>query len=145
MQNKKSLARLGLAILLAAGLFIITLVCDSAADDYKIISVISDAPDQGVSLNPGALDVDKGTVVIWLNKSPRNSIDIVFENGKNVCENVVEAQMDFMLDDKKCFITVTHIPPFGTASLMFSKEGAFDYAAQIQGSTTKVKGQIKVK
>jgi hypothetical protein len=37
-------------------------------------------------------------------------IDIVFENGKNVCENVVEAQMDFKLDDKKCFITVTHIP-----------------------------------
>ena len=145
MKSKKFLTGLGLALTLVVGLFLMTHVTISAADECKIVRIISTVTYQEVSLDPKTLEVDKGTCVIWFNKASKSHVEIAFEEGKKVCEDVVEASMDFKLDEKNCFITTTHIPPFGTASLVFKKEGAYDYVAQIQGTSTKVKGQIKVK
>jgi hypothetical protein len=145
MKSKKFLKGFGLALILATGLFLMTYVTISAADECKIVRIISTVTYQEVSLDPKILEVDKGTCVIWFNKASKSQVEIAFEEGKKVCEDVVEASVDFKLDEKNCFITTTHIPPFGTASLVFKKEGTYDYVAQVQGTSTKVKGQIKVK
>ncbi len=150
MRNKKLISTIGLTFVLATVFFLANQGTSSAADDCRIVRIISRA-NQDVSVDPKNIVVDKGTCVIWFNKASkrdpkiRSSIEILFEEGKKVCEDVVEASMDFKLDENNCFITVTHVPPFGTASLMFDKEGTYEYVVKIKGELTKTKGQVTVK
>ena len=152
MKNKKLLISLGLALIFAAGLLFIDQGVSSADDDCQIVRLISRA-NQDLSIDPKTIVVDKGTCIVWFNKASRREaqvelrshIEIVFEDGKKVCEDVVEATMDFEINADNCLITKTHVPPFGTASLNFNKPGTFDYVAKVKGQLTKAKGQIIVK
>ena len=145
MKSKKMLNVIGFVFILTAVFMLFTQGTINAGDDCKIIRIISTATYQDVSLDPKALEIEKGSCVIWYNKASKSYVEITFPEGKKVCEDVVEASIDFKLDEKNCFITVTHIPPFGTASLVFKKEGTYEYEARVKGTIAKVKGQIIVK
>ncbi len=144
MKNKKLISTVGLVFVLAM-VFLLTTQGTIHAGDCRIVRINSTVTYQTVTLEPKNIVVDKGTCVIWFNKAAKANVEIVFEEGKKVCEDVVEASMDFKFDKDDCLITKTHIPRFGTASLMFRKEGSFDYVTTIKGTATKVKGQITVK
>ena len=144
MKNKKLLISLGLALVFAVGLLLMSQGI-SRAGDCRIVRVNATATYQDVNLEPSILVIDKGTCVIWFNKAAKSRVRIIFEDGKKVCEDVIEASMDFELDDKNCFITKTYLPPFGTASLGFDKAGEYEYVVEITGTAVKAKGKIRVK
>jgi len=52
--------------------------------------------------------------------------------------------MDFKLNKQSCLISKLIITKGGTASLVYEKEGTFEFVAKT-GSGKKVKGQIIVK
>ena len=81
--------------------------------------------------------------MIWFNGTKGSEIKITFEDGKK-CTDVVDASMDFKLDKDNCLITKTYIPPRGTASFVFEKEGSFDYIVEVKGTALKIKGTVKV-
>ena len=144
MKNKKLLISLGLALVFAAGLLLMSQGI-SRAGDCRIIRVNSTVQYKDVTLEPSIMNIEKGTCVIWFNKAAKSKVRIIFEDGKKVCEDVIEASMDFVLDDKNCYITKTYLPPFGTASLSFDKAGEYEYVTEIMGTSAKVKGKIRVK
>jgi hypothetical protein len=109
------------------------------------VRIIGSKTHQYAELDPKTLVINKGTCVVWFNRAAGSNVKIIFEEGKKVCEDVVEASMDFKLDENNCFVTATYIPPFGTASLAFSKAGAHDYVVEVKGTATKIKGRINVK
>ena len=98
--------------------------------------------EESVTLHPSTVTISKGTCVIWVNWSTTTSVNIAFEQGK-VCEDVVEASMDFKLDKDNCFISDIIISKGGTASLVYEKEGSFDYAAK-PNKGEKVNGKVIV-
>ena len=119
------------------------LVYQPAADAQECIIVRIDDGEKSIRVQPETLNISKGTCVIWVNWSATRKVDIMFEKGK-VCEDVVEASMDFKLGEGNCFITKVMLAKGGTASLVYEKEGSFDYVAK-PDSGEGVKGKIVVK
>jgi plastocyanin len=110
------------------------------AQESQIIT-IHDGEDS-VTIHPKTVTISKGTCVIWLNWSTTTDVNIAFEQGK-VCKDVVEASMDFKLDKESCFISNVILTKGGTASLVYEKEGSFDYAAKSKDGKA-VNGKIIV-
>ena len=98
--------------------------------------------ENSITLHPGTVTISKGTCVIWVNWSTTTDVKIAFGQGK-VCEDVVEASIDFKLDKDNCFISDLIISKGGTASLVYGKEGSFDYAAK-PNKGEEVNGKIIV-
>jgi plastocyanin len=97
------------------------------AEECQIITIHDG--ENSVTIHPKEVSISKGTCVIWVNWSTTTDINIMFEQGK-VCNDVVEASMDFNLDKENCFISNVIITKGGTASLVYEKNGSFDYAAK---------------
>ena len=143
MGKKRLVFLLGFIFILVLP-FLLEKQSTSNASECRIIRIIAFASDQSVMLTPETTYINKGDCVIWFNNVVNGEFQIVFEDGKE-CADVVEASMDFKLDDKSCLITKTHIPHRGTASFAFDKEGTFDYFMNVKGTDLKIKGQIIVK
>ena len=97
------------------------------AQECKVVT-IHDGED-AITLHPSTIVISKGTCVIWVNWSTKTDVSIVFKEGK-ACEDVVEASMDFKLDQDSCFITNVALTKGGTASLVFEKSGTIYYEAK---------------
>ena len=97
------------------------------AEECQIITIHDG--ENSVTIRPEAVTISKGTCVIWVNWSTKTDVNIMFEQGK-VCKDVVEASMNFKLDKENCFISNVIITKGGTASLVYEKDGSFDYAAK---------------
>jgi plastocyanin len=111
------------------------------AQECQVVT-IHDGEDT-ITLHPSTIAISKGTCVIWVNWSTTTDVHIAFLDGKK-CEDVVEASMDFKLDNDSCFISNVALTKGGTASLVFEKTGTIYYEAK----TTKggnVTGTIIVK
>ena len=91
MDNRKLSGKVGLVFISAVVFLLMAQGTIRAADDCKIVRIISNVTYQDVSLDPKNLVVDKGTCVIWFNKAAKSQVDIAFEKGKMVCEEFVEA------------------------------------------------------
>ncbi len=59
------------------------------------------------------------------------------------CADATKAPVGFRMDAMNCYVT-DHIPLGGTASLMFSGEGTFDYEIEA-AFATPARGRIIVK
>ena len=143
MGKKRLVFMIGFVFVLAST-FLLAIQSVSNASECRVVRIIAFAQYQDVQLDPKTSFINKGDCVIWFNNAAQSEVQIMFEDGK-VCRDVVEASMDFKLDEKNCFITNTYLRPRGTASLAFTKEGSFDYIVEVKGTSLKIKGKIKVK
>jgi plastocyanin len=143
MEKKRLVFTVGLVFVLALT-FLLAKQSTSNASECRIVKIIAFASYQNVTLDPKTSYLNKGDCVIWFNNAAKSDVKIVFEDGKK-CTDVVEASMDFKLDENNCLITKTYLPPRGTASFAFDKEGSFDYVAEVKGTSLKIKGKIIVR
>lgn len=143
MRKKKLFSVVALFLILAIS-FILANQETSSASECRIVRIIAFKSYQNVTLDPKTRYVNKGDCVIWFNNAANSDVKITFEDGKK-CTDVVEASMDFELDESSCLVTKAHIPHRGTASFVFDKEGSFDYIAEVKGTTLKIKGTIQVR
>ena len=110
-------------------------------ENCQIIRIYKDT-EKRVRIEEQTTTIPKGGCVIWVNWSPTQKVDITFEEGKK-CEDIVDASSDFQLNNKGCFISHLILPKGETASLVFKKEGTFDYVVTPVGGE-KTKGKIIV-
>jgi len=143
MEKKRLIFAVGLVFVLALTFLLVNQKTLSASE-CRIVRIIAAASYQDVTLDPQTTFANKGDCVIWYNHAASSGVKIIFKEGKK-CTDVVEASMDFKLDEENCLITKSYIPPLGTASFVFDKEGSFDYVAEVKGTALKVKGIVKVK
>ncbi len=100
--------------------------------------------EKAIALHPETSQVSKGSCVIWVNWSTTSDVSILFNQGKKVCKDVVEASMDFTLNKESCLISKLIITKGGTASLVYENEETFEFVAK-SSSGKDVKGKIVVK
>ncbi len=130
-----------IVIVLALGLgMLFSLQSTVSAQECQIIRINDDG--NTIRLVPDSSHVNKGTCVIWVNWSTNSDVNIMFEQGK-VCKDVVEASMDFKINKDSCFISNLILTKGGTASLVYEKEGSFDYVAKTMNGQ-KASGKIVV-
>ena len=142
MRRKKLFPIVALSLILVIT-FIVANQAISSASECRVVRVLAFKSYQDVTLDPKTTYAKKGDCVIWFNNAGKSAVKIIFKDGKT-CADVVEASMDFKLDENSCLITKTHIPNRGTASFVFDKAGSFDYIAEVTGTALKIKGTIKV-
>ena len=121
----------------------ILLVNQSTVNAQKCQVVTIHDGEDAVTLHPSTIVISKGTCVIWVNWSTTTDVNIVFKEGK-ACEDVVEASMDFKLDQDNCFISNVALTKGGSASLVFEKSGTIYYEAK-STKEEEVTGTIIVK
>ena len=143
MEKKRLVFAVGLVFVLALTFLLVNQKTLSASE-CRIVRIIAAASYQDVTLGPKTTYAKKGDCVIWYNHAASSGVKIIFEDGKK-CTDVVEASMDFKIDENSCLITKTHIPPRQTASFVFDKVGSFDYIAEVMGTALKIKGTIIVR
>ena len=143
MKKRMLLPVVALSLILAIA-FLLVSQKTSSASECRIIRINATAQYQNVTLDPKTINANKGDCLIWYNNAAQSDVKVSFEEGKK-CTDVVEASMDFQLDEENCLVTKTYIPPRGTASFVFDKEGSFDYVVEVKGTALKVKGTVKVK
>ena len=143
MVKKRLLEIIGLVLILSLT-FLLVNQQTSSAGECRIIRINSATQHQNVTLDPKTIYANKGDCLIWYNNAGQRDVKISFEEGKK-CTDVLETSMDFELDAENCLVTKTYIPPRGTASFVFDKEGSFDYVAQVKGTALRINGSVKVK
>ena len=142
MIRRKMLAVAGVFLVLALALFL-TDQRTSCASECRIIRIISTVQYKSLTLEPKVIHANKGDCMIWFNNAGHSDVKISFENGKK-CTDVVDETMDFELNKENCLVTKTYIPPRGTVSFVFDKEGSFDYIVEVKGTNLKVQGTVRV-
>lgn len=142
MKKKMLLPVVALSLILAVTFLFVNQKTLSASE-CRTVRIIAFASLQDITLDPKTTYTNKGDCVIWYNHAASSGVKIIFEDGKK-CTDVVEASMDFQLNEDSCLVTKANIPPRGTASFVFDKAGSFDYIAEVTGTALKIKGTIKV-
>jgi hypothetical protein len=143
MIGRRMLAVFGVFLVLALAFFLINqrTLC---ASECRIIRIIAFASYQNVTLEPKIMHANKGDCLIWFNNAGHSDVKISFEEGKK-CTDVADETMDFELNKENCLVTKTYIPPRGTVSFVFEKEGSFEYIVEVKGTNLKVKGTVRVR
>ena len=143
MVKKRFLAIIGLVLIFALT-FLLANQKTSSASECRIIRIIAFAQYQNLTLDPKTKYANKGDCLIWFNHTKASDVQIKFEDGKK-CTDVADESMDFKLDKENCLVTKTFIPPRGTVSFVFEKEGSFDYIVEVKGTALKIKGTVMVR
>ena len=97
--------------------------------------------------DPPTLNIEKDTIVIWMNGVAGKEIQIVFEDGKtcrDVTANTSLKQPGFFMDAKNCYVT-SYLPYTSTSALQFPEAGNFGYIVVLEDGTVAAKGKIMVK
>lgn len=97
-----------------------------------------------IRIEPPALTVSKGGVVVWLNWArSAECIQVSFEDGKK-CDDVTDAPTGFEISSG-CYVT-SWITFGGTSSLRFNEPGTYTYTVEAKtgGQTRKETGTIMV-
>ena len=88
-------------------------------------------------LEPPITNIRSGSCLVWVNLAREQEVKVIFEDGK-VCKDVTTAPVGFQLDPKNCYVT-NYIPFGATSSLLFEKEGIYEYVTT--AGKTKIKGR----
>ena len=142
MVGRKILTFVGFFLVIAL-VFILTDQGVSCASECRVIRIISTVQYQNVTLEPKIIHANKGDCLIWFNNAGHSDVKISFEEGKK-CADVVDETMDFQLNKENCLVTKSYIPPRGTVSFVFEKEGSFGYIVEVKGTNLKVEGTVRV-
>lgn len=112
------------------------------AGECRLIRIYGDPGGQiPFGLEPAITNIRSGSCLVWVNLARDQEVQVIFEEGK-VCKDVTKAPVGFQLDAKNCYVT-NYIPFGATSSLLFDKEGIFEYVAT--AGKTKIKGKIIVR
>ncbi len=145
MKRTRLLWVVGIVLSITIGLLPATLGT-SFATSASLIRVYTGAGDKAtLELDPPALYVQSGSVVIWVNGVMNQEIKVVFKDGK-ACQDVSISPSfkGFQLDSKSCFVT-TFMPYASTSSLQFTDVGTFEYDIVTEDGKMSTKGQVVVR
>ena len=133
MEKKKIILTIGLVLLIAMAAVLASLQ-NSSAGDCKIIRIDQGKSGAGslLTVEPGTLEISKGTCVVWINWVPAQQIKVMFEEDGQKCANATQSPVGFKLTEN-CFVT-DFIPLGGTSSLHFKEAGTFKYKVVIPDS-----------
>jgi|WetSurSiteA1Bulk_404760.scaffolds.fasta_scaffold98878_1 hypothetical protein len=133
MGKKKILLTIGLVLLIAMAAVLASLQ-NSSAGECKIIRIDKGKSAAGslLSVDPGTLEISKGTCIVWINWVPAQQIKVMFEEDGKKCADATQSPVGFKLT-QNCFVTDI-IPLGGTSSLLFKEAGTFKYKVVIPGS-----------
>jgi hypothetical protein len=98
-------------------------------------------------VEPADLNVEKNTIVVWMNGIVGKELQVVFKDGKTCRDVTVNPDLkhpNFFMDAKGCYVT-SFVPYTNTTSLQFPEAGDFDYIVLTNDGTLTAKGKILVK
>jgi hypothetical protein len=134
----------GLSLMFVMGMMLAHQSTAVAAEALLVkIQPVGEGKVTGLFVDPPIANIDKNTIVIWMNGLPEQEVQVVFEEGKT-CKDVTANPMGFKLDATNCYVT-SFIPYADTSSLQFPESGKFDYVVQTEGAKLRAKGKIEVK
>ena len=149
MNNKKFCELLPIVLTFVLGLIIFLVTLDTIhAQEARVVKIYggSSLSTGDVYLEPQALWISKGDIVIWNNQARTPRVQIVFKEGKT-CQKVTRAPTGFKLDKaQECYLTDSIIFG-GTASLRFNEQGTYEYLVRdaVETVSVKAKGKVIVK
>ncbi len=145
MKKTSLLWFVGIVLIITIGLLPAT-IGTSFATSASLIRVYTGADEKPtLELDPPALYVQSGSVVIWVNGVMNQEVKVVFKDGK-ACQDVAISPKfkGFQLDSKSCFVT-TFLPYASTSSLQFTDVGTFEYEIVTDDGKMTTKGQVVVR
>ena len=139
---KYFLSLIGVVLILVMAIFMANPRSIKAAEDCRIVKISGIGSPVSVRIEPETLSIPKGTCVVWVNWARATEVKIKFKDG-NKCVDATQSPVGFRMDAMNCYVT-DHVPLGATSSLMFNKEGTFDYEVGA-AFATPVTGRIIVK
>jgi plastocyanin len=133
---KSVVKTVGIALLITACLAMVSHEVLQAQDCRLVRIVGRKAP----LLEPPTTVVEKGTCVIWFNKT-QLEVKVVFEEGKK-CQDVTDSPTGFAMESS-CYVT-TWLKYGATSSLRFNEPGTYEYMVEFATMPDKSKGTIVV-
>ncbi len=130
----------GIVSILLAALLLCPVI--GAAEECYFVKVFGEGSPASVRIEPDLLSISKGHCVVWINWARTTEVTVKFQDGKR-CADATKAPVGFRMDAMNCYLT-DRIPLGGTASLMFSADGTFDYEVEAP-SATPARGRIQVR
>ena len=113
-----------------------------SAGECRLIRIYGEPGGQiPFGLEPDITNIRSGSCLVWVNLAREKEVKVIFEDGK-VCKDVTTAPVGFQMDAKNCYVT-NYIPFGATSSLLFEKEGTYEYVAT--AGKIKVKGKVIVR
>ena len=112
------------------------------AEECYFVKVFGEGSPVSIRLDPDIISISKGHCVVWINWGREIEVTVKFQEGKR-CAEATKAPVGFRMDAMNCYVT-DRIPLGGTASLMFSADGTFDYEVETPFATP-ARGRIIVK
>jgi hypothetical protein len=141
---KYFLVVVGLSMMFVVGMMLAQQSTVLAAEAFLVkIQPVGEGNVTGLFVDPPIANIDKNTIVIWMNGVPQREVQVVFEEGK-ACKDVTANPMGFKLDASNCYVT-SFIPYADTSSLQFPESGTFKYIVQTEGAKLRAKGKIEVR
>ena len=141
--GKKKFVTILMALALVFSAFVLVMnQKELSAEECRLIRVYGEPGGQiTFGLEPPIVNIRSGACLVWVNLARDQEIKVIFEEGK-VCKDVTTAPVGFQRDAKNCYVT-NYIPFGATSSLLFEKEGTYDYIAL--AGKTRVKGKVIVR
>ncbi len=142
MRMLKALMRI--AVLTSILIMTVFLLCPATieAEECYVVKIFGEGSPVSVRIEPDIVSISKDNCVVWINWARTTEVDVKFREGKK-CSDATKSPVGFRMDAMNCYVT-DRIPLGGTASLLFSGDGTFDYEVEAPFATP-AKGRIIVK
>lgn len=144
MDKNRCLIRvIGITLILVMTYFLAYPEAIKAKEECLSVKIFGQAvPGVSIWIEPETLTISKGTCVVWINWARATQVTLKFREGKK-CAEATQAPVGFRMDAINCYVS-DRILLGGTASLLFTKDGTFDYEVEVAAGNVK-RGRIIVK
>ncbi len=142
MNKVKYLIKVVGAITIFMAIFVLSPMVSEAAEECRVVQISGIGSPVSIRIEPETLSVSKDTCVVWINWARATEVKVMFREGQK-CAAATKAPTGFRMDAMNCLVT-DYIPLGGTASLMFTEEGAYDYEVGAAFATPQ-RGRMIVK
>jgi len=142
MVTLKGLMKLAVVASMLAITFCLLHVATIEAEECYVVKIFGEGSPVSVRIEPDIVSISKGNCVVWINWARTTEVEVNFREGKR-CSDATKTPVGFRMDAMNCYVT-DRIRLGGTASLMFTGDGTFDYEVETPFATP-AKGRIIVK
>ena len=91
---------------------------------------------------PPTIEINKGTIVVWMNEVPQQEVRVLFQEGKN-CMHSTMNPTKFNLDSTNCYAS-NFMTYYETSQLQFTQPGTFKYIVQTKDFQFNAEGVVIV-
>jgi hypothetical protein len=146
MRKKDVLLRVMVVSIIAMSvIFMIQKIASATeAQLVKIEPVRSEKKLTAIKIDPQTININKGTVVIWLS-GVLEKVKVVFDDPAACQDVTADPKLTKIYTDWYDCYTTTYLPFAETTSLQFNKAGSFPYVVQTEDGKITTKGKIIVK